>query len=272
MEQSNLIQPELPSTTADTPVPTQPAQEIKESKVAEPKRKTATILGMLVLTLLIAGVYYLFVMQAAIQAPTEVPNATLPPNEEPVETIGSETNQISAEWTLQTTDLCGVTIPIPPKQEPYYSFSYPEDGAATDNGRFWQFEDQAESTLYLFKKSAMAVFSFESGPSNGYTPGLISVHCADNTSGYTNETLLAAMRDNFQENYPESGIKIASVVNNRWGREVLDVRLSYAESDAVDTATIFATPQYIYYVYLKSDSSNPGVVDTANKIFEDLQF
>jgi hypothetical protein len=187
-----------------------------------------------------------------------------------------ESSQVPEGWQAYFDPSCNVTLPVPPREEPYIVPENPNGESNFDEGGYWQVNSsplQAEAGQY-FSHSAHVIFSNPEGLGGGYAPGYINVSCADNVEQMTLETTVESY-SNFIEDSVQIDEDFYVVDEGRevlWGNRV--ARLSYrgGMADPQDKVYLLTTPQRIYLVSKIVHSSTPMVRKTSEQIFSGLLF
>lgn len=227
---------------------------------------------IVVVTLL--GGWYLYTNAGLIPSSTPQqaakPTATLPPSS-PTPTRTVEEGGVGADWTRQLDSDCGVTLFIPPAQEPYLIPRDPNTppSATDDEGKYWIYEKN-DVNLFLFKRMARVIFKNPEAPGSGYVSGAVEVMCAPNTEKYTTDSLFVKIQEDLLQNF--SVISLASSGGaNLWGRDV-KTAIFQGGSFNDDTYYLFATDSHIYMIRRTGESSNSEVQQVRDNILLNMEF
>lgn len=273
-----------------------------------PKQKSWLIVGLTVLTLILLGTTIFFAYQnyqlknQLLLAPTSTPDnngevstpTVTPTSDETTET----TSLIPSGWTLQNNGECAVKLPIPPKEEPFYKpydpNKQPSVTADVGSGRFWDFPRGVVYPNLLSKlpngyethKQTPTAYATEAEAS-GYVSSAIIVSCIPNTNSVDNQEMLNMLNQGLQNYNQENTERMgatrytikSSKETNRWNNNVYDFTMSeYFKNPGGQPFTnsveytMFATPSFIYEIRIMGATNDSFVKDTAQKIFDNLQF
>lgn len=260
------------------------------------------IIGVLVILGLVGGAYYFGIrqnqpipQQQATASPTTIQT---PPTNLPTQSSNQEVSAIPSDWIYKTNTDCSVRFPIPPKKEPYYSTPNANRQPSVTNdegsGRFWDYPRGVFYSNLLSKliganeqyKQAATTYATEAEAS-GYISAAVVVSCAENKGGLNNKQLLELLKENIQKyNQTSSETMEASKYTietskevKKWDKEALDLTVSeYFKNSGGQPYTntvnyvMFATNSKIYEVKKVINSKSTSVQETADKIFNNLQF
>lgn len=283
------------------PVQSSPQSQPSKNIFSNQRGNVPIIIGGVLLLLIIAGgAYYLGTRQnqPVQQQATTVPTDQSSPTAQPTQEANQNTSLIPNDWIYKTFADCGVRFPIPPKKEPYYSTPNPNRPPSVTNddgsGRFWDFPRGVTSNLlskfpngYENHKQANAWYA-TAEEASGYVSSAVSVSCLPNTSNFNNITALSSLKAKLQEYNQDTGekgmgastytVKSSNEVS-RWNQKVYDLTVAeyYANPGGQPYTnnveyTVFTTPKFIYEVRILGATENSFVKETANKIFDNLQF
>lgn len=179
-------------------------------------------------------------------------------------------SQLPQGWQYIANAECGVSVPLPPKTEPYL-------GKATtnDEGSYWHSELPAKSSDTMYTTQLWTIFKSDSPYGSGYVSGLVQVLCAANPNGLTSETLFEAASARVRgtgASSPEGTITLTkNGTRTIWGKEV--VLGTFQGGMYSDTSYYFlATPTHIYQISTLSMSQDSMVKQTTQQIFDLLKF
>lgn len=209
--------------------------------------------------------------------------------------------EVSDEWSVVSDNKCGVKFTIPPKKEPYF---YPKDinhepSITNDigSGRFWDFPRgviYAEMLSQILNdgpeyQQEIASFSAKEETS-GYISQSVAVSCLPNNGRISDNNSLISELTKSLEKYnssiekspmlPES-YKIEKTISvSRWQNDVVDLVVAktfpgsggYPSYTELNNYTMFVTPKYVYEVVKTGQSADPFVIETGQKIFDNLVF
>ncbi len=179
---------------------------------------------------------------------------------------------MSDDWVYRTSKVCPVAMLIPPKKEPFFTYSLPKTGAANDNGRYWSFSESTDGGKFGFD-NGIYVNYVQENPStmgNGYTPGLIRVSCAGNEENLKT----ADLPDLIKRNYPDGEITSRAEIS-KWGKEIVKIDLKGPQGRTLGSGYeryLYADDKYIYFIDAISGSDNKSVIDTTEKILDEIRF
>lgn len=266
-----------------------PAEESQTSVSSEaspqqPAKKNGYGLLTLLLVAFIALVMgaaggYFFGMQGGVDGlgmkpePTPTPTEVLAEDEMPEPTTALLPN-LPANWRYQQSDACRVSVPLPPKEEPFYIPDNPDTPpAVNDEGGWWQYEAHGSDNPNdaFFDNQAIAVFKNPDAPGSGYVPGLVQVMCGPNTQRYTTQEYIAAYGKQFTDG-TFSGLEfVPGSEVSMWDRQVTPVTITGGMYSG-ELEYFFATPTTLYRVRTVTMSTNTIIQDTTRQIFEGLLF
>jgi hypothetical protein len=240
-----------------------------------PKSQTGSVVVILLVVILLlivgGGAYYLGTQNASESVPYPLPSVSTSP-EISATPIASTNSNIPSDWTYQTNKSCNVSIPIPPKAEPYTTNSFPGGGAADDNNRYWRFSEDTESSYYFFNDDVSAFYypvDFN-GLGNDYNPGSVHVFCAPNPQNLTVDQISAKLNQTLLNQDQETKI-IDKGTRNKWGMDTKIINMQDSMLGDTDIY-LFTNGNKMYYVYSFSGSTNQPVKDTTKQIFDNLKF
>lgn len=214
------------------------------------------------------GAYYLGIKQSQPQQnfqPPVIPDQVTIASPSPASSLPSG-------WTYQKSTTCDVSIPTPPKAEPYTTTSFPPGGAANDNNRYWKFWENTESEMFIFKDDAALTFYpvASSDLSNDYDPGSVAVFCAPNPGNLTTEQIISKLESAVKG----EGLSTFEVVRkgqaDKWGLDTTVINILGGMRE--DDNYILSANGKMYLVQYFSGSPNKAVKDTTKQIFDNLKF
>lgn len=298
-------------TPTPTPVINQefptPPLPLVDSPVVQTKNKYPLIIGACLVGLVVVGVGGYYLGQQSSKPSSEPTNdlvaiTQLSSSPSPVLLLTSPspatttvaTNSLPEGWkyTLSqqknNANEC-VKIALPPMKPPYvYTLDENRAPSVTEDkgsGRFWYLGGATYPNLLskiggadLAYTQNMAIFATEIEAS-GYISQAVAVTCMPNTASKDNSGLIWDLDDAISQ-YNNSTreksmeplkytLKITTPTK-RWGKDVIDYTV---DADGQESKyTLFATPQYIYEIKIIGGSPDTFVKETAQKIFDNLNF
>lgn len=172
-------------------------------------------------------------------------------------------------WTYQESKLCGVDIPLPPKEDPYIT---------VDRQEYWTFQEARQDYQGIFFPDvAVAMLQNPEKGGSGYVAGAVIVSCGENTHGEIPEEAAAryaAHLENLnQEVPPEARVTLVSKEKTTlWGKEVQVVGLSGGMFTADDRMYIATTKDMVYFISHPQMSQDAFVRQTTETVFNNLKF
>ncbi len=153
-----------------------------------------------------------------------------PPSVTPIATLSATlapyagNKTIPADWKLQQSKECGVSLPVPPAEEPYIIPRDPNTppNALEDEGKYWIFEE-LDTQLFTFKQLARAIFKNPEKPGAGFVSAAVEIYCAQNDGKYTTATLMKQIESDLEENLSVISVK-EMIDDTMWGFPVKVVR------------------------------------------------
>lgn len=196
----------------------------------------------------------------------------------------------NSNWPIRKSEICGVSVPIPPKEPPYFYPFDPEKqtgiGNETTSGRFWQFSDYQgyieNPPLFadIFENTVMVHYRNPDVAGSGYIAARIEIMCSENLQNYSNQDILQRLKQHLQESEIKSTngdtgaqeiIKIGKVVEKRmWDKDVLEITFKGGLMEEKQYY-LLTTNNYIYLINKQVGSSDKLVQETAEKIFTNIQ-
>lgn len=202
-------------------------------------------------------------LQVAQVSPTEIAENTPIP-----------TNNIPADWSMQTSVACNVDFPVPPKTAPYYIPDKPNKSAdlIDDNGYFWIMENTQNTEDKLLPNVSLVTYRNPNTGGSGYIAGLVLVNCGTNYNNYTSQQFVDVYVKRFSK-YPDSAIRVTKKETiNLWGNSVFAITIEGGMSNPKEPTYILATDKHLYVVQKTSMSQNNQVKETTATIFNNLVF
>lgn len=238
------------------------------------KGSVTLILSAIIIMVFIGiGAYYLGLTHRPQQATDiKLNNGPAPSSVSSPQASAAPISSIPENWTYQTGTACDVSIPTPPKSEPYTTNSYPKSPLVSDNNRFWQLSDNGGSNMFFFKNSSIISFSpIESQElGNDYNPGSVSIFCASNPDNLTSDQIVSKLEQEMSSNNYDFKV-INKGKENKWGIDTDVINIDggmFGQNDIY----IFASGNKMYFTEYSSYSSNQFVKDTTKQIFDNLKF
>lgn len=268
----------MAENTTNTQPPQNPEQapqpEISPFKNHTKNRNEIQVFLVLVVILLLglSGLFWYQNLLLRRELASLQPTSEITPSPESVTQLGNS-------WDLVTSEACGVVFSVPPKQEPYYfpkSTDTPSVPIGVDigSGRYWQFSE-GESSMFFFTNEASVVHKSDD-ESSGYISGGIFVSCAPNTESLTTAELNFQLDSHLISNLANQGAGVIQLLSTRelqmWDRDVREVRFTGGMFNPDMPYYLFATENYKYLVTKRVHSTTQSVIETTNKIFDELEF
>ena len=221
------------------------------------------LLGVAIIALIL-GVFV--VIKLFPSASYKTPQPTSSPSAPQQNPSSNRLDRLDA-WTTIRSKVCNVEIPLPPNIAPYSFVDNDESSIYNDTGRFWQYHEYSSKFFGIFETTARAIFIKPEEGGGGYIPGAVEVMCSPNSEGYTTDTILTKLNKDLP-----TGITVKSREEvNMWKKKVF----IYQFSGGIDDGTkgyVFTTTKNIYFVRKMVGSKNQIVKDTADEIFNKLNF
>lgn len=248
--------------------PQLPQQPVSVATPAKSHFLPMLIGGILLLIVGAASGY--FIASSSSTTPTPQPTVALSPTTMPISVAPTTTtNDLPTDWTTKTSSTCKVTLSIPPKKAPYYIPKTTQ--GINDEGRYWLFEERANTGDALFTHLVNAYMGNPSELGNDYLSGSVNVLCGPNTSNYTTSSLVTAYEKRYTDGtYSGLTIKEKETVS-LWNKDVTKLIIAGGMFDEYPSY-LFATPTHVYMITTLSKSENPFVKQTTQKVFENLKF
>lgn len=186
--------------------------------------------------------------------------------------VKEQTNK-TEDWKTMTSAACNLSVPLPPKKEPYMISA---DSGDVDAGKYWRFEESKppmdSPTDTDYTDIVHIVMRADNEPGSGYVAGNVFIQCGKNTAKATTADIVANYKKPFA-NGSNHGLEIKQEDTvPLWGQEATMLYMEggmYAEGL---TVYLLATPSHIYQVNKIVMSSNQNVQETTNKIFNEITF
>lgn len=184
--------------------------------------------------------------------------------------VKEQTNQ-TEDWTTMTSDACNLSVPLPPKKEPYLIAA---DSGDVDAGKYWRFEESktpADNPMNNgYTDIVHVVMRADNEPGSGYVAGNVYIQCGKNTASQNTKDIVESYKKPFT-NGSDHGLEIKKESTvSMWGQEATALYMEggmYAEGI---TVYLLSTPTHIYQVNKIAMSSNPEIQQTTNKIFNEI--
>ncbi len=247
-----------------------------------PKDQTGGAIIILLVLILIAivgfGGYYIGAQNSSPKVePSPVAQTSTQTSASPTPSPAAQsTSTLPSGWTYQEDKFCNVSIPVPPKSEPYYIPDNPNTppSVTNDEGGWWHFEKRAyepSPTEKFFTNDTMAIFKQPEAASD-HVPGFVQVICGSNNKNYTTASYVEDYKKQFTDgtfgglNFEEVGTKTL------WGKQVIESNITGGMYSGDDHEYYFVTPSKVYRIRKLSYSQLQIIKDTTNQIFDNLKF
>lgn len=242
------------------------------------------LLVVVIIILVGGGAYYLGIRNA--QPVVETPDSSLKMSGVQTDTdssipaqspevpvaVNDPYSEIPAGWTREQSEGCTASIPLPPKQDPYYIDPGKSANYGVDAGSWWHLKNQPYSNPQdkFFTNETLVTFQ-KPDQNNDYIAGLVQIICGPNTKNYTTQTFVDAYSAQYTDGTfgDLSFSKIGEMP--MWGRMVTIALIQGGMYDN-NSEFYFATPQKIYRIRKISNSTNDFIEKTTERIFNNLQF
>jgi hypothetical protein len=242
------------------------------------------IIGVVIMIVLAGGIgYYAATLNTAAPKPAlnktmnSQPQSEMSDNDQniaPKDVALSDSNSdIPAGWSFKKSTGCGVYLPVPPKQAPYYIEADKTANYGIDAGGWWQLIEQAYSNPQdkFFTTEELITFENPENDNDDYVAGLVQVICGPNDKNYTTETFSDAYSKQFTDG-TFGGLTFMKIGQMpMWGRSVT-LALIQGGMYTDDTEYYFATPKQVFRIRAISNSTNKVINDTTQLILKNLQF
>lgn len=195
--------------------------------------------------------------------PTSTPIPSVTPNE--------IITGVPMSWSLKKSQTCGISLSIPPAEEPYIIPKDPNTApsAADEEGNYWIFE-QTDAELFMFKQMARAIFKNPEKPGSGYVSAAVEIYCDENTEGYSTDELMKSLETDLDDNF--SVVKVREILDDqKWSLPVKMVRFQ-GGTFGNEQYYLLATESHIYLVRSYGESVNPDITGIRDQIFLQLRF
>lgn len=169
-----------------------------------------------------------------------------------------------SNWTSKKSTKCNVTFQVPPKEAPFYDI---------ESGRYWQFEEYGAS-MFMFNTTSRVIYRAPDDAS-GSVLGDVEVICSQNSGNVNTEQLYTALKTQLESNNQNSADSInilTSRNDQKWGHDVKTLTFKGGMFNENQEYYFFSTSGHIYLVRKIITSEIQSIVDTADKIFDNLQF
>lgn len=199
--------------------------------------------------------------------PTPTPVATMSATLAPY--VGSKS--IPSDWTLKKSQTCGVSLPIPPAEEPYIIPRDPNTppSALEDEGKYWLYEE-IETELFAFNQMVRAIFKNPEAPSAGYVSSAVEVYCADNSDELSTNAFMTQLETDLKDNF--SVVTVKEIIDdNKWDRIVKVARFQ-GGTFGNEQYFLFTTDDHIYMVKAYGETTDPDINAVREEIFAKLRF
>lgn len=246
---------------------------------------------VLVLIILVVVAGYFAFKYFQLKNNVSIPQFTPTPLSGSVLPTAKPTSQPSTSlptsW-IYKSDVCGVRFPIPPKEVPYYNpVGTSRQHSITSNensGRFWDFPSGAGTYPNLLSKLLTGNAGYKQAGAWYIAPGYdvgeyviqaVVVSCINNIGNLDNQGMLRLLnsgikkynqQDNSNRMEGPKYVVTSTKEADKWGQKVVVIKANSEEY------IMFATPQYIYEAKVFGTTDDSFVKETAQKIFDNLQF
>ena len=185
-------------------------------------------------------------------------------------TPSPEISPVPNDWLYKRSNLCHLSLRLPPQKEPYTIASDPNTPPteSQDEGKFFVYEEY-NSKLLMFDHLARVIFKNPEQPGSGYVSGSVEVFCSPNDEGYTTDSLFDKIKSDLSDNF--SVVKIQESIDlPLWNRYVKIVQFS-GGTFGEEKYYLFATDTTIYIVRNITMSENTMIRETVETIFQNLK-
>lgn len=225
----------------------------------------------IVLILVGAGAYYFGLKQNPSIEPQMSSHATVAPMLKISPPPASSPVTLPPGWSYQLSNECSVSMPLPPKQEPYYIPESPDTPPAVDDeGGWWHYESSSTRTDKFFTDSNVAIFKHPEAAS-GYISGMVEVRCGPNKNNYSTSQFV----EEYSKQYSDGTLSGLTFTNlgdaSLWNQKVARVSLTGGMASG-EPEYMFATPSKLYKVSRLNHSNLQIIKDITDQIFQNLQF
>lgn len=180
-------------------------------------------------------------------------------------------NSIPENWLLKKSSTCGITLGLPPVEEPYVIPRDPntKPSATDDEGNIWMYED-IEADFFMFDRLVRAIFKDPQDPGSGYVSSAVEFYCSRNTAETDVASLENQLSENLRQNFSVVKIK-ESIDDVIWNRPAKLIKFS-GGSFGEERYILYATQNYSYIIRSFGSTTNKDINDVRDFILNTAQF
>lgn len=180
-------------------------------------------------------------------------------------------NSIPENWLLKKSSTCGITLGLPPVEEPYVIPRDPntKPSATDDEGNIWMYED-IEADFFMFDRLVRAIFKDPQEPGSGYVSSAVEFYCSRNSAENDVASLENQLSENLRQNFSVVKIK-ESIDDVLWNRPAKLIKFS-GGSFGEERYILYATQNYSYIIRSFGSTTNKDINDVRDFILNTVQF